>query len=61
MSPEIDPELAEQLALEERAHRIRMAMWRDPGFIAAVKEGIAAEEAGDLITLAELDQEFGLS
>jgi hypothetical protein len=58
MSPEIDPELAEALEMEARANRIRAAMWADAGFIAAVKQGLAAEQAGEMVTLAELDREF---
>jgi hypothetical protein len=52
---EIDPELARQIEMEERAHRLRLEMYHDAEFMAALREGIAADERDEVITLEELD------
>jgi len=52
-------DVASAIVLEERAHRLRMAMLQDKEFMAGVREGYEAAERGDVIPLEELDRELG--
>ena len=57
MQPEcINPELARQLALEQRANRIRQAMLSDPEFVVGIWEGYQEAQQGKTMALAEFEQ-----
>jgi len=52
-------DVASAIVLEERAHRLRMALLRDEEFMSGVRQGYEAAERGDVVPLEELDRELG--
>lgn len=58
MSDDLSAEAQRAIQLEERAHRLRLAMLRTPGLLDRLREGRAAAERGEAVTLEELDREL---
>lgn len=58
MTGEPSEEARRAITLEERAHQIRLAMYRTPGLLERLQEGYEASERGEVMTLEELDQEL---
>ncbi len=58
MSGELSAEAWHQIALEERAHQLRLAMYRTPGFLERLSEGYEAAERGDVVSLDEVEREI---
>lgn len=52
---ELSAELERARTLEERAHRIRMAVLRDEAFMAGLIEGYEQSQRGETISQADLD------
>ncbi len=59
MTEQLAEELEYAKKLEERAHRLRMAMLNDPEFMADIQAGYEAEQRGETISLEDLDRELG--
>ncbi len=57
-APQRSMDLDLAIELEERAHRLRMAILNDREFMAGVLEGYEAAQRGETISLEELDREF---
>lgn len=51
-----DPETERGIALEQRAHELRLMMYRTPGLLGRLDDGYAAAERGEVVTLAEVDR-----
>lgn len=60
MTEQLAEELEHAKQLEERAHRLRMAMLSDAEFMAAIERGREAEREGRLLTLAEFERALDL-
>jgi hypothetical protein len=58
MSGELSAEAERAIELEERAHRIRLAMFRTPGLVERLQEGYEASERGEVVSLEEVDREL---
>ncbi len=58
MSAGLSPDAERAIQLEERAHRLRLAMLRTPGLLERLEEGRQAAERGEVVTLDELDREL---
>ena len=56
---DVSPEAERQMQLEQRAHNIRMAMYRTPGLLERLDAGYEASERGDSVPIEELDRELG--
>ncbi|MBI4492517.1 MAG: hypothetical protein HY690_06960 [Chloroflexi bacterium] len=57
---DLAPDIRRAKALEERAHKWRMAMFSDEEFMNGILEGYRQEQEGRVLTLAELDQALEL-
>lgn len=55
---DLSPEVERQIKMEERAHEIRMAMYRTPGLLGRLQEGHEASERGDVVPLDEVEREL---
>ena len=58
MSGDLSPDAERAIWLEERAHRLRLAMLRTPGLLERLRDGREAAERGEVVTLEELDREL---
>lgn len=56
MTAHTSNELEHAKMIEERAHRVKMAMYNDEEFIAGIREGYEQACNGELMTWAELRQ-----
>jgi len=56
--PSLPDDAQETIRLEERAHAIRMAMYRTPGLLDRLRAGYEASERGDVVTLEEVEREL---
>lgn len=52
------PQLAEQLALEERARILIAEAFSDPAALAAIREGLKAEQAGESVAVKDLKRKY---
>lgn len=51
-------EITEQLGLEERARFLVAEAHSDPAALAAIREGLKAEAAGDLVAVKDLKRKY---
>ncbi len=58
MTSERPTDVERAIELEERAHRLRLAMLRTPGLLDRLQVGREAAERGEVVTLEELDREL---
>ncbi len=49
-----------EIQLEERAHRLRLAMLGDAEFLAGIERGADDERGGRMVSFADFKRELGL-
>jgi hypothetical protein len=53
---DLDSDIDRLCADEERAHALRMSMYRDRDFMAGLRQGIQDVERGDTVSLEEFER-----
>jgi hypothetical protein len=58
VSTEVPADIEQAIQLEERAHRLRLVMFRTPGLLDRLQAGYEASERGEVLGLLDLDHEL---